>query len=277
MTFRFLLAAFAALIFYMRPEGCWLKVEHISVPAGIGLRIAVVSDLHPAFCRISSETAKAVMDREKPDLFLFLGDALDKPDHILKAAQWLGRCTGGIPAFAIPGNHDHRFFMKNDNFRLSFAKALSNEKIRLVSDGQFMFSKGSHHLKLTAIDDYPHAPSLEPVPGESEAGPSQFHLVFTHNPQRITELPAGYADFAVAGHFHGGQIWMPFGLEFRLFRKEPLGRTGIRRGLHMVNGIPLYLTRGIGNVIFPLRLGARPEITIIDLRQATPDLSGTDA
>jgi hypothetical protein len=70
---------------------------------------------------------------------------------------------------------------------------------------------------------------------------------------------------------------MPFGLEFRLFRKEPLGRTGIRRGLHMVNGIPLYLTRGIGNVIFPLRLGARPEITIIDLRQATPDLSGTDA
>ncbi len=295
MTFWFLLAAVAVLFLYMRLEAGWLKVEHITVSNRIGMKLAVISDLHPSFCRISPDAAKDVMEREKPDLFLFLGDALDKPDHVVKAAAWLGRCAGGIPAFAVPGNHDDKFFAKNAGSREAFTLALLKEGIRLVSDEQFLFVKGTQRLMLTALDDLPHAqapikltalddlphtqapikltaladlPHVQAptrMPGEAAIEEFAFHLVFTHNPQRIAELSEGYADFAVAGHFHGGQIWMPFGLEFHLFRREPLGRTGVRRGLHRVNGIPVYLTRGIGNVMFPLRLGARPEITIINL------------
>lgn len=270
MIWWYLAAAMAALLLYMWLEAGWLKVEHITASSRLGLRLAVISDLHPSFCRITSNTARAVLANEKPDLFLFLGDAIDYPNHIAKAAAWLGNCAGGVPSFAVSGNHESRFFKKNGEYRREFSQALSEAGIQWVADTRFVFSKGSRHLTLTAIDDYRHTPESFPPPGVSGSGvsgsgPADFHLVFTHNPQRITELPEGYADFAVAGHFHGGQIWMPFGLEFRLFRKEPLGRIGIRRGLHLVNGIPLYLTRGIGNVMFPLRLGARPEITILDL------------
>ena len=79
------------------------------------------------------------------------------------------------------------------------------------------------------------------------------------------DLPGSSFDIIFSGHFHGGQIWAPFDLEYRLLRRERLCKAGIRRGLHAVNGMRLYIGRGIGNVVFPFRFLSPPEITVIDL------------
>ena len=267
MVWWFLLAAVAVLFAYMRWEAGWLKTERIQASDRLGLRVAVLSDLHPAFCRVSLKKAQTAVSAGHPDLFLFLGDAVDKPEHISHAAAWLAAVANGVPAFAVEGNHDHKLFAAHPALRGQFREALSAAGIRLMADEQVLFpSSGTTPLLLIALDDFQHTSlNFQDLPSSSTNNDAPFRLLFTHNPQRVAELPEGFADFAVAGHFHGGQIWMPFGLEFRLFRREALGRIGVRRGLHTVNGIPLYLTRGIGNVLFPLRLGARPEITLIDL------------
>jgi predicted MPP superfamily phosphohydrolase len=55
---------------------------------------------------------------------------------------------------------------------------------------------------------------------------------------------------------------MPFNLEFMILRDDQLCRMGITRGLKRVNGIRVYLNRGLGNGVVPLRFLSRPEILI---------------
>ena len=58
---------------------------------------------------------------------------------------------------------------------------------------------------------------------------------------------------------------MPFNIEYRLLRDEETCKAGYRKGLHNINGTSVYISRGIGNVVVPFRLGSFPEITFIDL------------
>ena len=89
------------------------------------------------------------------------------------------------------------------------------------------------------------------------------NIAFSHNPDIVFKIPEGYVDYLLCGHFHGGQIWMPFNLEFRILRNEVLCKMGITRGAHKVKGINLYISRGLGNVCFPLRFLSTPEIAIL--------------
>ncbi len=69
-------------------------------------------------------------------------------------------------------------------------------------------------------------------------------ISLTHNPDLALHIPAKSVDYMFCGHFHGGQIWMPFNLEFFLLRKDQLCRMGIKRGYHKVNGIKMYIKQG---------------------------------
>ena len=259
----YILGLILLLLLYMRIEAGWLKVEHMTVECPRSFSVAIISDLHPGLCRVPVLKVMNILSREKPDIFLFLGDAIDKEKELEKAVQWLGKCSSGIPSYAVLGNHDHRFFNKNPCAKARYRQALQNVGITLLIDQNITIKVRSFNLQLTGLDDYQHHKNTFPEGKEKSTDCNDFHLLLTHNPQRLAELPIAFADFAVAGHFHGGQIWMPFGLEFKLFRKESLGKKGIRRGFHVVNGTPMYLSRGIGNVVVPLRLGARPEITFL--------------
>ncbi|MDD5603300.1 MAG: hypothetical protein PHG48_04335 [Eubacteriales bacterium] len=93
----------------------------------------------------------------------------------------------------------------------------------------------------------------------------KINIAISHNPDITESLPPSSFDLLLCGHYHGGQIWAPFNLEFRSLRNDILSRKGITRGLHRVNGINIYISRGLGNVLIPFRFMSRPEAAIIDL------------
>jgi len=66
----------------------------------------------------------------------------------------------------------------------------------------------------------------------------------------------------LAGHTHGGQLSLDW-----VHRDLNLGLvvTHYTRGWYEKSGAQLYVNRGIGTTGFPIRLGARPEITVFEL------------
>ena len=85
-------------------------------------------------------------------------------------------------------------------------------------------------------------------------------LLLVHYPLFAERLGGEQFDLILAGHSHGGQVRLPwFGA---LVVPYDVGRYDL--GPFDTPGGPLYVTSGIGTSVFPLRLGSRPEITVVD-------------
>jgi predicted MPP superfamily phosphohydrolase len=89
-------------------------------------------------------------------------------------------------------------------------------------------------------------------------------LAISHNPDIVLHIPEDSVDLLIAGHFHGGQMWMPFKLEYLLLRKDKVSRMGHIKGFSVIRRNRIYISRGLGTVLFPLRFFSVPEVTVFD-------------
>ncbi len=85
-------------------------------------------------------------------------------------------------------------------------------------------------------------------------------MLLAHQPSRAFAARAAGFDLQLSGHTHGGQ-YFPFSLLVRLFQP-------FVSGLHRLEEMWLYVSRGTGYWGPPLRLGAPSEITLIELHAA---------
>jgi hypothetical protein len=67
-------------------------------------------------------------------------------------------------------------------------------------------------------------------------------------------------DLQLSGHTHGGQLWP---LDYAIRLDQPAVQGWSRHG-----GTQLYVTPGVGHWGPPMRVGARPEVTVVELRSA---------
>jgi predicted MPP superfamily phosphohydrolase len=264
--------------------GFWIEPRSLTVtrleiaspgwPKGApALRIALLSDLHAAGphdlpARCAQLVARA--NEAAPDLILLLGDFVDQrplktafvaPEVI---APVLGRLRAPLGVYAVLGNHDWRLGGRRVARALADAgiETLDNEARRLrgVGAGCWLLGVGDASVggdrlaaTLAQVDD--HAPAL----------------VMTHSPDLFPEVPERVA-LSVAGHTHGGQVRLPWvgalHVPSRYGRRYAYG--------HMVEaGRHLFVTRGLGQSVLPVRFLCPPEIVLITLRpgpEAEPGL-----
>lgn len=125
-------------------------------------------------------------------------------------------------------------------------------------------------LSLTGVDD-PHLDrDRVPAPEPSWEDPSAAHVAVTHSPyvRVLNEFTALGADLVVAGHTHGGQLGIPFmdPLVTNCDLPRHFGR-GLHRWTHGTRSAWLNVSAGLGTSPFvPLRIAARPEVTVMHLR-----------
>jgi predicted MPP superfamily phosphohydrolase len=74
----------------------------------------------------------------------------------------------------------------------------------------------------------------------------------------VGQAQAAGVDLQLSGHTHGGQLW-PFDYLIRLDQPSVVGLS--RHG-----DTQLYVTSGAGYWGPPMRVGARPEVTVVELR-----------
>lgn len=266
MIFRYLLILFLLSISYMAFEAGWLKVTRIDHSKGKkGFKIIQLSDIHISNLSISARAVKRVIDRENPDLIIFTGDYIERGKDTQKYLAFHGEVTGNRRSIACTGNHDYKAFSGDSCGFAGFLNGIGAAGTSMLINSTVCFSKGGKKYSFTGIDEihlgHPDiAKALSSIPPDTDV-----RVGLAHNPDTVLSIPKGKLDYMFCGHFHGGQFWMPFNLEFILLRKEILCRKGCRRGLHRVNGVNIYINRGLGGVFAPLRFLSRPEITVFTL------------
>jgi predicted MPP superfamily phosphohydrolase len=95
--------------------------------------------------------------------------------------------------------------------------------------------------------------------------PDGFNILLSHNPDVFpAAVQQGY-NLLLAGHTHGGQISVEI-LDQNINPARFF--TPFVRGLYRSGASSAYVTRGIGTIGIPVRLGAPPEISLLRLRKA---------
>jgi predicted MPP superfamily phosphohydrolase len=221
------------------------------------LRVLLLSDLH-AECLLLKGCAEA-----RPDLILFAGDLAARPDSLTVALDLFRKIRSlpeliGCPFIAVQGNHDSDATVAG--LRAIGVTVMQNEAVSLVLQGETWAILGLEDLKTGQ-------PDIPAVLHQAEASgvPPERRIVLSHNPDTLLNLPQGQVALFLSGHLHGGQIWLPFKLEFRLLRGEKLPGNGHTRGFFIWCGTPAYISRGLGCVKLPLRLFSKPELTIFEI------------
>ncbi|RYG53566.1 hypothetical protein EON80_32580 [bacterium] len=133
-------------------------------------------------------------------------------------------------------------------------KELRNECLAIEREGS--------QLWMCGVDDWLfRAADLEAVnqalPAESCA------ILLAHEPDFADIVaPGGSFDLMLSGHSHGGQIALPWLGPITL----PPGGRKYPCGWYKVGDMALYTNRGLGVTELPVRIGARPELTVFTLR-----------
>ena len=233
-----------------------------------GFRIAQLSDIHMGPFTTAGYLRRCVATTNglKPDLIVLTGDYIAwDPGVGRDVVQVLAGLRAPHGVFGCLGNHE------SEGETEQFITALfASQGIRVLRQERKTIQSGGEELNLIGIDD---------PRGESEAEwqrdvyrrlhqglviPVTVNLLLAHDPSvfmfdRAADLGI---DLTLAGHTHGGQLSLNF-IDRSLNLSQLLYRyTG---GWYEKRGAQLYVNRGIGITGFPIRLGARPEITVLEL------------
>jgi hypothetical protein len=248
-------------------KACWYEprtfvVEklHLSiakVPPGPGLRIVHLSDLHLRSLPKHFEAAATTINELRPDLILLTGDYLDQARKLEGALKFVKMLRSEAGIFAVQGNWEYWARREGEPLRRKLAKAGAE----LLIDERRDLLIRSIPLSILGID-YPSASrGLEKI--RLAATGNRLNIVLSHVPAFGHDRLAPVADLILSGHTHGGQIRLPYIHPFYL----PRFSAPFVAGLYRVTAkhIPLYVNRGMGTSMLPVRLFCQPEITLLQL------------
>ncbi|WP_026451591.1 metallophosphoesterase [Aequorivita capsosiphonis] len=256
-----------------------VTVPHKELPKAFdNLKIVHISDLHLGsfgYRYKVLERAVKIINELDADLILFTGDIVNNFSWELNGwDEVLGKLSAKKGKYAILGNHDYGDYSiwdspeaKSENFN-SIKDFFGKIDFQLLLNEGIALSKNDQSIAIIGIENWGLPPfrqdgDLIKALNEVEAIP--FKILLSHDPSHWDEEVLKYTDIALtlSGHTHGmqagikimGKQWSPIKYKYKRWA-----------GLYHLKNQYLYVTRGLGWLGFPGRLGMRPEITLITLK-----------
>lgn len=223
-----------------------------------GFKIIHLSDIHHSPFTSFDHIARTVKiaNRLKPDMFVLTGDYVSHElSYIRPVAELMGSLQAEFGTHACLGNHDH--WTAPDLVTKAFREAGIN---MLVNEG-FRFEARGGSFWLAGVDDH-MVGKTDLAAALKGSYPDEMKLLLAHNPIIFRRSVRSGVDLTLSGHTHGGQVRVR-DKDRRLIRRRKLSN-----GLHQRKDSQIYITRGIGTVVLPVRYQCPPEITLLELRAA---------
>lgn len=236
-----------------------LTTKHVPVQlAGLpraahGYRIAVVSDIHLSSLLGASHCRRVVdvVNRTGADLVAVVGDLVDAGvEDLRSAAAPLAELSSRDGTFFVTGNHEYYVGAEQwlDHLRNLGMVVLENERREMP----YFDLAGVNDV---AGEDSGQGPDFTAALGDRDR--RRTSVLLAHQPVLIHDAVEHGVDLQLSGHTHGGQLWPGNAL-------AALANPTLE-GLERYGDTQLYVTRGAGTWGPPVRVGAEPDITVVEL------------
>jgi len=238
------------------------RVEHELRAGRAGrapLRLAFASDLHigPLTPPRLLDEAFAALAAWRPDVLVLGGDYVSL-EVTRAAAVRLTVLVASVPAalkLAVLGNHD----LWTDQTVIE--RALEAGGVRVLVNEAARLPAPHDDVAVVGLDEpWCGAPDPERAFAGIHSG-AAVRVAVAHAPEGIPLVENRGASLLLCGHTHGGQVALPSG---PVVVHGPMGRK-YPTGLYDVGGLPVYVSRGLGNVDLPLRVYAPAEVTLFSI------------
>jgi Predicted phosphohydrolases len=221
------------------------------------LNVVQISDLQVSEYFETNRLDKVIekVNAQNPDILLFTGDLFDNyskyPEQMAPMIEKLKAFKANIGKYAVWGNHDYgggAVRVYEDVMSAGGFVVLRNQGETLtLSDGRQVFLGG--------LDD-----SLLGNPSVSDTLAYRqnydYAITMTHEPDVADAFIGTDTQLVLAGHSHGGQVWLPF------YPIKNVLAEKYTRGLYQLDAITqLYVNTGIGTTSIHARFGVIPEVT----------------
>ena len=216
------------------------------------LRIVAISDVHAPCYYSSSIDLVQIINAEAPDIFVIVGDTIDR-----RGNEHLVGMFSGVEAryskLAVLGNWEYQGSIDLKKLQREYEHAgislIVNKAVHIAG------------FRIYGLDD-----SLEGSPDFNRIDQVSYNerplLVLSHCPQSFDRISESLRtpSITISGHTHGGQI-APFGKVL----VRPKGSGNYKKGWYHKNKHSMYVMKGIGTNGVPLRIGAKPELLLLDI------------
>lgn len=265
-----------------------VRVEHVVIESVMlpeefdGFKIAQFSDTHLGNLGAENpviERMVELINAQQPDIVVQTGDLIDKHSGELTERFMAQFAKIEAPVYSVMGNHDLSYYIHGTKIsaRGSYEDLVRKQKQmgwRLLRNEHLWLHRGGDSIALVG-SMYPRdgrfgvnkggfggsdlIRTFEQVPD------SLFSILLSHTPALFDSIPEFVKpNLTISGHVHsmqtkvtiGSWSWSPAKWLYPMWS-----------GLWIDRGRYLYINDGIGCVLYPMRLGARPEITLFELRQ----------
>ncbi|MGD9561770.1 MAG: metallophosphoesterase [Pyrinomonadaceae bacterium] len=249
---------------YAIEEANSLSLERVTVTLGRlpkkldGFKIIHLSDIHHSPFTSFDHIARTVKiaNRLKPDMFVLTGDYVShESGYIRPVADLMGGLQAEFGTHACLGNHDHWTDPE------LVTKAFRNVGINMMINEGLRFEARGGSFWMAGVDDH-MVGKTDLAAALKGSYPDEMKLLLAHNPIIFRRSVRAGVDLTLSGHTHGGQV------RVRDKRRRLIRRRKLSNGLHQRKDSQIYITRGIGTVVLPVRYQCPPEITLLELRSA---------
>lgn len=239
-----------------------------------GYRILQISDLHTGSWTGNGKAiqrAIGICNSLKPDLAVFTGDLVNSnADEMLEFMPELSQLTAKDGVYSVLGNHDYAMYSrwKSEADRQNNIDSLISRERRMgwhmLNNAHAILRRGNDSIALIGVENSgnPPFPDRGNLPEALSGTDGMFKVLLSHDPThwRREVLPKSDIQLTLSGHTHDMQISL-FGFSVSRFIYPE------HNGLYLEGKRGLYVNIGLGYVLFPMRLGAWPEITVITLEK----------
>ena len=221
-----------------------------------GIKIVFASDFHiKPYEKNRLKKIIKVINNENPDIVLLGGDYVNSHKKnmtypITGIAEELKNLKSKWGTVAVLGNHD------GWQGKYEVIKALEQNGIIVLENSNIQFEKFS----VAGVEDMQTGnPDLEKALKNIDKN----IILLSHTPDIFPNVPYGVM-LTLSGHTHGGQIVFPG--KAPLLVPSKFGKK-YAYGLKNENGRQLFISKGLGTSILPLRFNCRPEIVVIKFEE----------